>query len=192
MAQAIRELLCELDVPTQYESLASPMREAALNLLTLPNLTSLYNEQKDDEHPLLSSLGDGLEDSFTPIKRDSIRQLMIALSEDFIKPRYGHDFWARQLVHRNQAWFDRVPCVVLVPDLGFQAEASYLEAKLGAGSVLTVQLERKDTSFANDSRSYIKTANTITLVNHDAGTAANLAAILNVMRAMGWSIPKKG
>lgn len=83
----------------------------------------------------------------------SVRQFMIHLSEDVMKPRYGEDCFARWLVHRVQKHPDALPDYVLIDDLGFDVELDAL------GKTYLIHVRRDRCDFKNDSRSYVGLAN---------------------------------
>lgn len=80
---------------------------------------------------------------------DSPRRFLINLSEDYVKPRYGQDFWVRAMMYRALR-YSPPPNVVIVDDIGFKEEADALGSQL-----VLVHVMRANTSFANDSRSWL-------------------------------------
>jgi hypothetical protein len=80
------------------------------------------------------------------------RQAYIWLSEDVVKPKFGHDFWANVAVTSIKQL--KKP-VVVISDCGFVEEAKALIEAFGKNSVAIVQLERTGTDFSKDSRNYI-------------------------------------
>lgn len=83
------------------------------------------------------------------------RQAYIWMSEEVVKPKFGHDFWANVAVTSLKQL--RRP-VVVISDCGFVEEANVLTKAFGKKNVAIVHLKRLGTSFANDSRSYIELA----------------------------------
>lgn len=81
----------------------------------------------------------------------------IELSEKYLKPRFGPDFFAKTAVNQIHI----APGVVIVSDCGFQAEVDAVIAEFGAKNVVVIQLHRPGTSFDNrgngkpDSRHYV-------------------------------------
>lgn len=78
----------------------------------------------------------------------SVREFLIDLSENYIKPRYGTAAYGRWLVNRCVR-FNPLPRFVVVDDGGFVDEADAVPNRL------IVRLLRRDTSFINDSRNYL-------------------------------------
>lgn len=103
-----------------------------------------------EEH--FNSVKDVSQDAFhgmTP------RQAYIWMSEEVVKPKFGHDFWANVAVTSLKQL--RRP-VVVISDCGFVEEANVLTKAFGKKNVAIAHLKRHGTSFANDSRSYIELA----------------------------------
>lgn len=86
------------------------------------------------------------------IKGQSLRELMIAMSEEFVKPRYGHDFWVRRTI--ADMWQGGL---YLVTDMGFQVELNTVVKEVGAENVIVVHVHRPNTSFKGDSRNWVST-----------------------------------
>lgn len=122
-------------------SLSMPIRTSVFSLAGLQYSDALYEEIKDT--PL---------DIF---KGDSIREVMIALSERFIKPRYGSAFWAHSLLQGLNA------PTIIVPDLGFPEELEAFQAT--CEDVLVVHTSREGFGWANDSRRYVEHTNVLKL-----------------------------
>lgn len=84
----------------------------------------------------------------------SCREFMIHISEKFIKPVFGDDYFGNQLAIK---YINRDPHVtdMVVSDSGFQSELDALGCTLGESEVLIVRLHREGYTFNGDSRSYI-------------------------------------
>lgn len=79
----------------------------------------------------------------------SRRDAMIYVSEKYIKPKYGKDYFGKKLSeHVTQ---DGLFCV---SDGGFQEELTPIINKFGAESITLVQLTREGCDFSSDSRRY--------------------------------------
>src|SRR6185295_4198039 len=80
----------------------------------------------------------------------SVRQFLIKLSENHMKPLYGQDFFARCLVYRALAPHAERNKIIIVDDCGFETEAAACDNRY------VIRLVREGCNFANDSRSYLK------------------------------------
>lgn len=83
------------------------------------------------------------------------REFMIAFSETFAKPLWGHDIFGKIALRYCRVLEDRHFETVVFSDSGFAGEAQVLIDNYGAHSVRLIQLRRDGTTFKNDSRSYI-------------------------------------
>jgi hypothetical protein len=159
IATQIQSLLHEtIDVDIMH--LAEPMREMGMNLLGLsPELNIAYADAKKKPQPLFYTQ-EGTH--------DNLRQFMIWMSEQCIKPKYGKDFWARKLSFDYGEWDNGL---LLVPDFGFNEEIEFFEGEIGFDNVATVQLYRSGTDFSNDSRSYVGGFNAVPVPNNSTPQA---------------------
>lgn len=82
---------------------------------------------------------------------DTPRQLLIALSEDLLKKRYGNDFFGRVMVNEISKTANQL---ILISDSGFLDEATPVVRKYGWLNCLHIKIHREGKSFDNDSRSY--------------------------------------
>lgn len=84
----------------------------------------------------------------------SCREFMIHISEKFIKPVFGEDYFGNQLAIK---YFDCDPHVmdVAVSDSGFQSELDALNRAVGPANVMVVRLNREGYTFKGDSRTYV-------------------------------------
>lgn len=136
-------------VQPQILSLSLPMRQAAFTLAGLIYEPMEYERIKDEVGPVLGV---------------SIRTAMIQLSEEFVKPKFGHDFWARSLV--GHLW-NPVPPILIVPDMGFDAERLFFESMVGVENCVWAQVRRPDHDFSKDFRSYIGEGARVTILDND-------------------------
>ena len=82
----------------------------------------------------------------------SQRDYLIKISEEWIKPHYGNDYFGNCLVNNiNNQRCD----IAVVSDGGFVDEIEPLFNKYGKENVYIVQWSKKGCSFENDSRDYI-------------------------------------
>lgn len=173
----------ECEIPTHLDHLARPMRQMAMSLVGLnPEDFQLYNEVKDAPQALLRLAAKG--------DNDSLRKLMIATSEDFIKPKYGQDFWGRKLIDDHKWIQQGYPGVLIVPDIGFPAEVNAFDSmrdKVPALHTLIVQLDRPNVGWAGDSRVQCEGINTINVVNASEPIDA-ARIVLDRMRLLEWNL----
>lgn len=80
------------------------------------------------------------------------RQLMIDISESFLKQQYGQHIMANMLFERNAGCAEKV---ILVPDSGFQAETNRLCNIYLPSNVYLVNVMRNGCDFTNDSREWV-------------------------------------
>ena len=87
------------------------------------------------------------------IKRDDTpRGLLIALSEELLKPRYGNSYFG------NALWFEAISSgnrLFVISDCGFEGEVGRLIDSAGKANCLLVRIHREGHDFTNDSRSYL-------------------------------------
>lgn len=86
------------------------------------------------------------------------RQLMIDVSESFLKQVYGEKIMAKMLLSRNSAWLD-TGGVLLIRDGGFQIEINALLDEIIADNIYVVQIHRDGCSFDGDSREWVRHPN---------------------------------
>lgn len=159
--------------PTIRRSLSMPMRKAGFAVLGLGYSDEVYELIKDVPQDIFGGL--------------TLREHMIAFSEQFIKKRYGDDFWGRALLNLPVDF--SMPGCFIVPDLGFQAESHYIEGKLGARNVLTVHLHRAGFEWKNDSRRYVKGTNVLLVEHKEDESSAAAGQILDfVAHALRWTL----
>jgi len=92
-------------------------------------------------------------ENYLTTRDDTPRGLLIALSEELLKPRYGNSYFG------NVLWSEA--CIspselFVVSDCGFQAEVERLIDNAGKANCLLIRIHREGCDFANDSRSYLE------------------------------------
>lgn len=105
----------------------------------------------------------GLLDGLTP------REFSIDLSERYIKPNYGKDFYAKALVHRV-TMMKPLPRFCVVDDLGFLEEL----AAVVDFDHYVIHVSRPGYDFKGDSRNYIHTAHGTMLRLENDGMGVDL------------------
>lgn len=118
------------------------------------------------------------------------RQLMIDVSESFLKPMYGQDVMAKLLLESIPSEFNS-RCIVLVPDSGFQCEVSPIVNEVGAGNFFLARVHRKGCSFEGDSREWVEHAHAGDFDNN--GTLDDLRTEAGriygrLVNKMGWKL----
>lgn len=91
---------------------------------------------------------------------DTPRKLLIALSEELLKPRYGNSYFGTVL------WGEACTSsgkLFIVSDCGFEGEVGRLTESAGASNCLLIRIHRDGCDFSNDSRSYINLPSVKTL-----------------------------
>ena len=126
-------------VPVRFESLSLPLREIAyaatgwVGDLDGPN----YEEFKTTTFKAFGVTG---------------RQVMIDVSEKFLKPTYGIEIMAQLLRSRNELYQESV---LLIRDCGFQVEMNPMMEWVGHSNVVVVPVMRDGCDFTNDSREWV-------------------------------------
>lgn len=103
-------------------------------------------ENKDAPHRTL-----GLNSDTALIQQDTPRKLLIALSEELLKKRYGENFFGRVMVNEISKSMNKL---VLISDSGFRTEAEPVIKKFGGPNCLQLLIRREGKDFRDDSRSY--------------------------------------
>lgn len=123
-----------------------PMYRVAAAALGLPlhEFVELYNDREWKEHNRPEWGG------------KSVRDLMIATSENYLKPMFGETCMGKLAVSGIQQRIPSQNDVIVFSDGGFKAEVEELEKYF---HVRVVQILRDGCSFEGDSRSYIEGTN---------------------------------
>lgn len=123
-----------------------PMYRVAAAALGLPlhEFMELYNDREWKEHNRPEWGG------------KSVRDLMIATSENYLKPMFGETCMGKLAVSSIQQRIPSQNDVIVFSDGGFKAEVEELEKHF---HVRVVQILRDGCSFEGDSRSYIEGTN---------------------------------
>ncbi len=100
-----------------------------------------YNNRSVKEMPVEELKIDGVAVS----RRDA----MIYVSEEYIKPKFGNDYFGAQLSNHVNS-----DGLFSVSDGGFIEELSPIINKVGADNIVLVQLTREGCDFSSDSRRY--------------------------------------
>lgn len=85
------------------------------------------------------------------LKGDTSRQYIINMSEKFIKPVYGKDFFGHVAADKIR---NSDHTLFIFSDSGFLEEALPVGDEIGIQNMLRIELHRKGCDYSNDSRSY--------------------------------------
>lgn len=101
----------------------------------------------------LSDIEDRKEQPVKAFGELTIRRLLIDLSEEHMKPRYGKDIFGKLLWNdiKNSA-----NSLFLVSDCGFHEEVERIISNNGSHNCLLIRIHRDGCDFSQDSRSYIR------------------------------------
>ncbi len=167
----IQSRMDAVQFPSLLRSLSMPMRLAGFAMLGKPYSESEYEAIKDEPREIFNG--------------GTLRQWMIAFSEQFIKRHYGSDFWGLSLLSGLPN--TNLLGLLSVTDLGFFEEYAVIAEQFGADKVLVVQLEREGYSWGNDSRDYVFGHNMLRVIHPEMGTSEVVQAILShCIYKLGW------
>lgn len=141
IATALMDLLDREGVTSisiHRQALAAPLRDACAALLGWSLTDKQYSEIKDVVIPELGV---------------TFRQFMIDMSETFLKPKYSKAALSKLLHARNAIWWDKIPSILIVTDIGFTEEAAFFSEH--STYFLNIRLDRPGTDFTIDSRGYV-------------------------------------
>lgn len=148
----------------QHLKFAAPIKRAVCGLLNED--TRWLEENKDLKHRALRVL-----DGAALVNTDTPRQLLISLSEDLLKKRYGNDFFGYVMVNEIRKSAQRL---IIISDSGFAEEASPVLRQFGNPNALQIWITRPTKNFDNDSRSYWSLAGCARRTVHNNGTIHDL------------------
>lgn len=130
------------NIPVKLESLSFPLRSIAYAMVGWSS-----PELDGDNYELFKRV------TFPQFGGITGRQLMIDVSEKFLKPTYGTEIMARMLIARVEA--SRFNGLLLIRDCGFQLEVSPLTEWVGAQNLYVARCHREGKNFSNDSRELV-------------------------------------
>jgi len=128
----------------QHLKFAAPIKRMVCGLLNED--TRWLEENKDLPHRMLRA-SDGVYNA----NIDTPRQLLISLSEEFLKKKYGNDFFGYAMVNEIRK---SANSLIIISDSGFASEALPVLRQFGHPHTLQICIERPGHDFSNDSRSY--------------------------------------
>jgi hypothetical protein len=163
-------------VDVVIRALSMPMRRTIYALLGMEYTLEHYEKNKDVPRPELAG--------------KSIRQAMIALSEDHVKPTYGQGFWGSSML--NTLPMERTARVVIVTDMGFDAEVAVLEEAFNPWCCVWPQIVRPDCTFEGDSRSYVGNLEYRTTIINDTDVETAAGRIYGrLVNQFRWDLPTR-
>lgn len=125
----------------------------------------------------------------------TIRQAMIQLSEEWVKPAYGQGFWGHALL--NTLPMEGGVRVIIVTDMGFDAEVEVFVEAFGAENCMWPQIVRPHCDFSGDSRGYVGRPDQRTsIINEgeslDQVTTAAGRIYSRMLNQFHWELPVRG
>ena len=175
---ALAKLLVEKQEYTVVVRACSmPMRKSIYAMLGMEYTLEHYEANKDVPLPELGG--------------KSIRQAMIALSEEHVKPTYGHGFWGEAVLNSLPMQHGRI---VIVTDMGFPAEVEVFERAFGAEHCLWPQIVRPGCDFSNDSRGYVGNLDYRTTIINEGETLEQVTTAAariygRIVNQFHWDLP---
>lgn len=175
IAQAVRTMIdLEFDIPTFTDSIIRPMREAVMSLAGHdPRDYTLYNQIKDK--PAAAFNG------------DTIRHVMIQMSENFMRKKYGKSCYVRTLIHANKVTVEN-PGIIFVPDIGFEEEIKEFTLTVGEIRFINFHVHRPDHGWGHDSRRYCSGEAEPIILHNDSTVMAAAEVVLDWIKTYGWLI----
>lgn len=133
-------------VKFQHLKFSMPIKRAVAALLDVRE--SDLEAYKDIQSSMLQPAGTTLKEV-----RETPRDLLIAMSEDLLKPRYGSDFFGRIFWQHTK---NSASSLIVSSDCGFEEEVERVISNAGSHHCILIRLHRDGTDFDSDSRSYLR------------------------------------
>lgn len=148
-ARLLGKVFNKKKIVVSHEKFAAPLDIIANAILGMPaNVFLHYRETLKDAELPSQYAGEW--------RGYSMRQLLIMISEDWVKPLFGEDHFGRvaaKLINQKS------DIVYIFSDSGFQIEYNRLKAELGGAVEMDIiQMHRAGKGFANDSRQWVTDA----------------------------------
>jgi hypothetical protein len=119
------------------------------------------------------------------------RQLLIDVSERFLKPCYGQEIMAKLLMASLPSWMYDVPSLVLIRDSGFQVEIDPIIHRVNPQNFLVCQVHRPNHTFHGDSREWVThPLHAMNTIIHNSGPVEDLE--IEAGRLYGRLVNQKG
>lgn len=126
----------------------------------------------------------------------SLRNILIDMSEKFMKPCYGNDIFGRicaermaQEIQYNDVNEEEQPDLFIISDSGFDKEALEVLRLFGNENALLIRLHREGHTFEGDSRSYIELDNVRTIDIYNDGDKRFSKLLISTVK--NWMEEKK-
>ena len=117
------------------------------------------------------------------------RELMIHISEGYIKPFFGEDYFGKQVA--NQIYFyehsREEEQTWVIPDGGFNTETEEL-LKVGGDRVVCIQFTREGRTFEGDSRNWITNIPNTIYVEHPNDPDLMADIVIELLTKAGYSL----
>lgn len=179
----LAEMLAEVmdsegvSLPIRMESLSMPLRLIAYQMVGWP-MNGIDGEQYAT-----------FKKTWFPEFERTGREILIDVSERFLKPTYGITVMAKMLLSRNENFHG----ILLVRDNGFQIEVDPIADAVGPRNLFVVQVHRAGKDFSKDSREWVyherggfmRVENNKSLANLKVEAARLYGRLVN---QMGWKL----
>ncbi len=138
---------------------------------------------KDDPHRLL-------QQHHPADEPNTVRELLIAISEEFLKPRYGQDFFGRIAVREAGQSTNNL---LLYSDCGFAPEVEHVVRAVGPSNCLLFRMYRDGCNYDKDSRSYLSVdmCPTIDIYNNDTVHNTTMVCLSRIRKYLGVELLKE-
>ena len=166
-------------LPIMEVSLSTPLRVIAYAMAGrhYPDPSLPYEEFKNTAYPQFGW------SKFKSQQHAIGRELMIDVSERFLKPCYGQDIMAKLLRASVPLSFDGL---ILIRDSGFQCEVDPIIEWVGAENFLVCQVFRDGfDSFENDSREWVWNNYTVERFRRVGGEAGSMVPMTTMITNAG-------
>lgn len=167
------------DLTVVHYKFAEPLKEMASALLEAPVSWIEQNKQ-----------------TILPLYGVNVRQILIDISEKYMKPCYGKDIFgkiAAEHISEEMQWNDandeEQPDIYVFSDCGFDSEVHHVLKLFGNENALLVRLYREGHSYEGDSRSYIELPDVLTSEIYNKGDEKFETDIINTVK--NWMGGKK-
>lgn len=147
----ILQAMTRRHVSVKIYHFADMLKEAAHRISGLSLPPTAFERCKDEPNPNLP-----LKPDAKPPRHYTPRELYIMVSEEWIKPKFGRDFFGKLLCREiERDWHSGGEnLIAVIADSGFQEEARPIIESFEAENCILTRLFRFNTSFSNDSREY--------------------------------------